>query len=275
MAITGDKSQEQRNFAIEKFSKGEIPILIGTDVVGRGLDLPDVKYVINYDSPKNLEDYIHRIGRTGRCGKTGTSYSLINNDNISLIKPLIGFLNKQKIPIPEFFYEITGKGFNKSFNSNNGNGSRGYGSNNTGNGNGFRSQSGKFSNSNNNSNGNGNGFRTNSYNNSNNTMNTNTNPNPNNNMNSTTNTGNGNGNFGYPYNSSYPPYNQGFNPMSMQIPVSLPIKIPFTNSGFNQFSSNYHNPNTNNMSNTNNNNPSNANTNIVSNPISTKKDDDW
>jgi ATP-dependent RNA helicase DDX3X len=187
VGITGDKSQDQRNYAIEKFSKGEIPILIGTDVVGRGLDLPDVKYVINYDSPKNLEDYIHRIGRTGRCGKTGTSFSLINYDNIPLIKPLISFLKTQKCTIPEFFYEMIGKnqgsiskpsynksygGFDKGFKSNNnkfgsGNSFSNPNSNNYGGYNNVKPQyQSKYSNQNSNSGNNqnfGNGFSSNQF----------------------------------------------------------------------------------------------------------------
>ncbi len=196
VGITGDKSQDQRNYAIEKFSKGEIPILIGTDVVGRGLDLPDVKYVINYDSPKNLEDYIHRIGRTGRCGKTGTAYSLINYDNISLIKPLIGFLNKQKIPIPDFFYEMTGKnqGFVSKPSYN-----KGYG----GFDKGFKSHNNKFSS--------GNSF---SKPNSNNYGGYNTvKPQYSNNF-SNTSTGNGNGNnqhYGNGFSSTSNQFGKGFN----------------------------------------------------------------
>lgn len=208
VGITGDKSQDQRNYAIEKFSKGEIPILIGTDVVGRGLDLPDVKYVINYDSPKNLEDYIHRIGRTGRCGKTGTAYSLINYDNISLIKPLIGFLNKQKIAVPEFFYEMTGK--NQSFVSKPSY-NKGYG----GFDKGFKSHSSKFSTGNSfskpNPNNNFGGYNTvkPQY------SNTNYNSNTNTNMN--TGTGNGTGNrVNGNYGNGFPSYGfgQNVNPMS-------------------------------------------------------------
>ena len=66
LAIHGDKPQIQRQEAIRLFSNGEVPILIATDVASRGLDFPNVSYVFNFDMPKNIEDYIHRIGRTGR-----------------------------------------------------------------------------------------------------------------------------------------------------------------------------------------------------------------
>lgn len=138
IGINGDKSQDERNYAIEKFSKGEIPILIGTDVVSRGLDLPEVKYIINYDAPKSVDDYIHRIGRTGRCGSTGFSYTLLNYENMPFIKNLIFLLNKQKVDIPEFISNMLYKPINEGnddnsnrFKSNGFNGMRksGFGNN--------------------------------------------------------------------------------------------------------------------------------------------------
>lgn len=71
VAIHGDISQSQRTAAVEKFKSGEVPLLIATDVAARGLDIPDVEAVINYSFPLTTEDYVHRIGRTGRAGKTG------------------------------------------------------------------------------------------------------------------------------------------------------------------------------------------------------------
>lgn len=73
VAIHGDISQSQRTAAVEKFKSGEVPLLIATDVAARGLDIPDVEAVINYSFPLTTEDYVHRIGRTGRAGKTGTA----------------------------------------------------------------------------------------------------------------------------------------------------------------------------------------------------------
>ena len=71
MAVHGDISQAQRTAAVEKFKAGEVPLLIATDVAARGLDIPDVEAVINYSFPLTTEDYVHRIGRTGRAGKSG------------------------------------------------------------------------------------------------------------------------------------------------------------------------------------------------------------
>jgi len=74
-AIHGDKEQRERDRTIADFKSGRTNILIATDVAQRGLDIKDVKYVVNYDIPKTIEDYIHRIGRTGRAGATGTALS--------------------------------------------------------------------------------------------------------------------------------------------------------------------------------------------------------
>ena len=71
VAVHGDISQSQRTNAVDKFKSGEVPLLIATDVAARGLDIPDVEAVINYSFPLTTEDYVHRIGRTGRAGKTG------------------------------------------------------------------------------------------------------------------------------------------------------------------------------------------------------------
>mmetsp|Transcript_51606 Transcript_51606/g.95519 ORF Transcript_51606/g.95519 Transcript_51606/m.95519 type:complete len:585 (+) Transcript_51606:82-1836(+) len=74
-AIHGDKDQRQRDRTLHEFRSGKINILVATDVAQRGLDIKDCKYVVNYDVPKTLEDYIHRIGRTGRAGASGTAIS--------------------------------------------------------------------------------------------------------------------------------------------------------------------------------------------------------
>mmetsp|Transcript_3487 Transcript_3487/g.6368 ORF Transcript_3487/g.6368 Transcript_3487/m.6368 type:complete len:608 (-) Transcript_3487:31-1854(-) len=74
-SIHGDKSQEARERALADFKDGSCPILVGTDVAARGLDIPDVEVVLNYTFPLTIEDYVHRIGRTGRAGKNGISYT--------------------------------------------------------------------------------------------------------------------------------------------------------------------------------------------------------
>jgi ATP-dependent RNA helicase RhlE len=75
-AIHGDKSQQQRTEALEGFKSGKVRVLVATDVAARGLDIDDLPHVINYELPHTAEDYIHRIGRTGRAGKLGNATSL-------------------------------------------------------------------------------------------------------------------------------------------------------------------------------------------------------
>ena len=77
-AIHGDKSQAQRTKAIEIFKANKVSILLATDVVARGIDIDDVSHVINYDLPQAYEDYIHRIGRTGRADKIGQALTFVD-----------------------------------------------------------------------------------------------------------------------------------------------------------------------------------------------------
>ncbi len=76
-AIHGGKTQSKRDMVISKFRMSRIDILVATDVAARGLDIPDISHVINYDEPATYEDYIHRIGRTGRVGKRGKAYTFV------------------------------------------------------------------------------------------------------------------------------------------------------------------------------------------------------
>lgn len=77
-AIHGNKSQSQRQYALDQFKRSTVQILLATDVASRGLDIPDVTHVINYDAPASYEDYIHRIGRTGRADKMGIALTFID-----------------------------------------------------------------------------------------------------------------------------------------------------------------------------------------------------
>ncbi len=76
-AIHGNKSQPQRQRALKAFSDGRVEVLVATDVAARGLDIPNVSHVINYDQPASYEDYIHRIGRTGRAGNKGHAHTFV------------------------------------------------------------------------------------------------------------------------------------------------------------------------------------------------------
>ncbi|KAI8841319.1 P-loop containing nucleoside triphosphate hydrolase protein [Chytridium lagenaria] len=80
VGIHGGKDQEEREFAIRAFKEGKADILVATDVASKGLDFNAIQHVINYDMPKEIEDYVHRIGRTGRSGKTGIATTFINRN---------------------------------------------------------------------------------------------------------------------------------------------------------------------------------------------------
>jgi len=97
-ALHGDKSQDERLKALEAFKKGEVDLLICTDVAARGLDIKDVPAVFNMDIPFNAEDYIHRIGRTGRAGAEGLAVSFASGSDARLVSD-IEKLTKQKIEL--------------------------------------------------------------------------------------------------------------------------------------------------------------------------------
>ena len=82
-SLHGDMSQQTRDKVMNKFRNGNISILVATDVAARGLDIANVDVIINYDVPQNADDYIHRIGRTARAGKTGFAFTLVSKDEIS------------------------------------------------------------------------------------------------------------------------------------------------------------------------------------------------
>jgi len=99
--IHGDKSQADRTKAVQRFKDGKCPLLIATDVAARGLDIPDVEYVINYTFPLTSEDYVHRIGRTGRAGKTGCSHTFFTFHDKARAGELQNLLRKGGQPVPE------------------------------------------------------------------------------------------------------------------------------------------------------------------------------
>ena len=78
VSIHGGKDQAERNEAIAQFKTGRRDVLVATDIAAKGLDFPDIQHVINFDMPSEIENYVHRIGRTGRCGKTGVATTFIN-----------------------------------------------------------------------------------------------------------------------------------------------------------------------------------------------------
>ena len=101
VSIHGDLSQPQRTEALDSFKRGTVPLLIATDVAARGLDIPQVEYVLNYSFPLSVEDYVHRIGRTGRGGASGISHTFFTDDDKGLAGGLVGVLQEAKQEVPE------------------------------------------------------------------------------------------------------------------------------------------------------------------------------
>ncbi|KAM7360860.1 putative ATP-dependent RNA helicase DDX43 [Cochliomyia hominivorax] len=99
--IHGSRDQADREQAIADITSGEVKILIATDVASRGLDIEDITHVINFDFPRNIEEYVHRVGRTGRAGRTGTSISYITRSDWGMAPELITILEEANQHVPE------------------------------------------------------------------------------------------------------------------------------------------------------------------------------
>lgn len=87
-SIHGDRDQAERTKALDSFKNGEVPIIVATDVLARGIDIADVSLILNYDVPQAVEDYIHRIGRTGRYDKTGIAVTLVSKKDARLFSAI-------------------------------------------------------------------------------------------------------------------------------------------------------------------------------------------
>jgi len=98
--LQGGKSQDQREYALAEFKEGNYDILVATDVAGRGLDVKGVTQVINYDLPKNIEMYTHRIGRTGRAGESGIATSFLHADDVEIMYDLKKMLTEAGANVP-------------------------------------------------------------------------------------------------------------------------------------------------------------------------------
>ena len=105
--IHGQMDQEERNQIVEDFRNGKTRLLLTTDLLARGIDIPDVSLVINYDLPKSKETYIHRIGRSGRFGKKGVSITLVKMHDHSDVRNLNKLKNQYKIDIKELPHNIS------------------------------------------------------------------------------------------------------------------------------------------------------------------------
>ena len=105
--LHGDKDMKQRRRALDEFANGKVQVLVATDVAQRGLDIEGISHVVNYDVPRNPEDYVHRIGRTGRAGAEGTAVTFMSGGELAAVKDIeraIGF-SLPRISLPGYDYE--------------------------------------------------------------------------------------------------------------------------------------------------------------------------
>ncbi|KAJ3687229.1 hypothetical protein LUZ61_016393 [Rhynchospora tenuis] len=99
-SIHGDRTQQEREYALRAFKSGQAPILVATDVAARGLDIPHVAHVINFDLPNDIDDYVHRIGRTGRAGKSGLATAFFNEGNSNIARSLSELMQEANQEVP-------------------------------------------------------------------------------------------------------------------------------------------------------------------------------
>ena len=105
-AIHGDKTQMERDTAIARFRTGQAKLLIATDVAARGLDVKNISCVVNFDMPKEIESYIHRVGRTGRAGEKGLAYTFFTEKDAKLAPELIALLEEAGQEVPRELYDM-------------------------------------------------------------------------------------------------------------------------------------------------------------------------
>ena len=105
-SIHGDRTQREREMALQTFRTGRTPIMVATAVAARGLDIPNVTHVINYDLPSDIDDYVHRIGRTGRAGNTGVSTAFFNRGNKNIVHDLLELLREANQDIPDWLESV-------------------------------------------------------------------------------------------------------------------------------------------------------------------------
>ncbi|KAI5478600.1 ATP-dependent rna helicase ded1 [Pseudohyphozyma bogoriensis] len=109
-SIHGDRTQREREYAIETFKSGRTPVMVATAVAARGLDIPNVTHVVNYDLPSDIDDYVHRIGRTGRAGNTGASTAFFNRGNKNIVRDLVELLREAKQEVPGWLEAVMREG---------------------------------------------------------------------------------------------------------------------------------------------------------------------
>ncbi len=105
--LHGDKDMKQRRRALDEFANGKVQVLVATDVAQRGLDIEGISHVVNYDVPRHPEDYVHRIGRTGRAGAEGTAVTFMTGGELAAIADIERVIGKKlpRVSLPEYDYD--------------------------------------------------------------------------------------------------------------------------------------------------------------------------
>lgn len=114
---------KERELALKSFKSGATPIMVATDIAARGLDIPHVAHVINFDLPKDIDNYVHRIGRTGRAGKSGLATAFFTDSNQPLAKALADLMREAKQEVPDWllqFADMSSYGRSRSRRPNSG-----------------------------------------------------------------------------------------------------------------------------------------------------------
>jgi ATP-dependent RNA helicase RhlE len=106
--LHGDRDMKERTKALDEFTRGEVRVLVATDIAQRGLDIEGISHVVNYDVPRNPEDYVHRIGRTGRAGATGTAVTFLSAAELVPMRDIERLLGRRlpRLSMPGFDYDI-------------------------------------------------------------------------------------------------------------------------------------------------------------------------
>merc|ERR1719375_2583546 len=122
VAIHGDLAQRDRDWALESFKSGRAPIMVATDVAGRGLDIKGIAVVVNWDAAHNAEDYVHRIGRTARAGAKGLAYTFLGPDENRKARDIVNVMENTGIQPPPELLQLAGRGQKNHFKGRKGKG---------------------------------------------------------------------------------------------------------------------------------------------------------
>ena len=127
-AMHGDKSQDERDWTLKEFKSMQSTLLVATDVAARGLDVDDIRIVVNFDFPKEMDSYIHRVGRTGRAGKKGVAVSFfVPEKNGRLARELVDILTRSQQDIPQPLQQLAAFSGGRGSNRGGRGGGGGYG----------------------------------------------------------------------------------------------------------------------------------------------------